>query len=374
MIALVKEKMQPSPSPSPSPFVANNDPLDDSLGDSLDDPLFAALLQGSRRALAQAITLCESQRADQRARARKLLRTLQKHTQKHPRPTTEQATRRIGITGAPGAGKSTLIAALCQRLLLRQVGSLAVLASDPSGVAGGGAVLADKTRMGALVCEERIFIRPSPASAERTLTAGLLESLLLCEACGYDTLLVESVGVGQAETAIDDYVDCLVLLLAPGSGDGLQGMKRGLVELVDILVVTKADGALATQAQKTLEDYRNAVRGSSSQDTQANAQATQYLVCSAEDDTQVEALCEAIDAFFRERSALTLRQRRCSQRKNLFLRAFAEEAVEHALTRPSMRETFHKTLERLEGLEGLEDGALLPAELADEWFKELDHK
>ena len=348
------------------------------MDDSLNDPLFAALLQGSRRALAQAITLCESQRADQRARARKLLRTLQKHAQKHaqkhPRPTTEQATRRIGITGAPGAGKSTLIAALCQRLLLRQVGSLAVLASDPSGVAGGGAVLADKTRMGALVCEERVFIRPSPASAERTLTAGLLESLLLCEACGYDTLLVESVGVGQAETAIDDYVDCLVLLLAPGSGDGLQGMKRGLVELVDILVVTKADGTLVAQAQKTLEDYRfavrNAVRGSSSQGTLA----TQYLVCSAEDDAQVEALCEAIDAFFRERSASSVRQRRCLQRKNLFLRAFAEGAVEHALTRPSMRGIFHKTLERLEGLEGLEDDALLPAELACEWFKELDDK
>ncbi len=336
------------------PSAASNN----SLGDSLDDPLLEALLQGSRRALAQAITLGESQRADEQARARGLLRALRQRARLSASHTIPPATRRIGITGAPGAGKSTLIAALCACLLRRQRGSLAVLASDPSGVAGGGAVLADKTRMGSLASEERVFIRPSPASVQRTLTRGLLESLLLCEACGYQTLLVESVGAGQAETAIDDYVDCLLLLLAPGSGDGLQGMKRGVVELVDILVVTKADGALTKQAHKTLEEYRNAVNG---------ARATRYLVCSAEDGVQVEALCAQIDAFFLERPAQALQQRREVQRKNLFLRAFAEGAVEHALrgATTGLLASFQETFKR-------ED--LLPAELADEWFKTLETK
>ena len=336
-----------------------------------DDPLLAALLQGSRRALARAITLCESQRADKQARARRLLRALQERAgQNTPQSTSPSpSTRRIGITGAPGAGKSTLIAALCQRFLRRQEGSLAVFASDPSSLTGGGAVLADKTRMGAIVSERRIFIRPSPASAECTLTTGLLESLLLCEACGYQTLLVESVGAGQAETAIDDYVDCLLLLLSPGSGDGLQGMKRGLVELVDLLVVTKADGALLKQAHKTLEDYRNAVRGLSAQD----GCTRQYLVCSAEDSAQVEALCAKIDSFFQERSASALRERRCLQRKNLFLRAFAEEAVDDALRNAVRRKAFCKTLDGFGKAEkALENDGLLPAELAGECFATLD--
>ncbi len=349
---------------------------DASSADPLDDPLFEALLQGSRRALAQAITLSESQRADLRARARRLLRALRARTSatatqtatQTADQTATQSTRRIGITGAPGAGKSTLIAALCRHLLQRQEGSLAVLASDPSAVAGGGAVLADKTRMGALVAEQRVFIRPSPASAERSLTRGLLESLLLCETCGYHTLLVESVGTGQAETAIDDYVDCLLLLLAPGSGDGLQGMKRGLMELVDILVVTKACGALAAQAHKTLEDYRNVVSAH-------DARTTRYLVCSAEDGVQVEALCAQIDAFFNEHSAQALQERRCLQRKNLFLRAFAEESVDDALRSAVRRKAFCEILDGLGNAENaLENDGLLPAELAAECFAALEFK
>ncbi len=338
--------------------------------------LLQELLQGSRRALAQAITLAESQLPEQRTQARVLLRAMQNHARLtwSPSPSLSPPawTRRIGITGAPGAGKSTLIASLCRSLLRRQEGSLAVLASDPSGVSGGGAILADKTRMGSLIGEERVFIRPSPASAECTLTRGLLESLLLCEACGYRTLLVESVGVGQAETAIDDYVDCLLLLLAPGSGDGLQGLKRGLVELVDILVITKADGALAEQAQKTLEDYRNAVGG---QKFGVDEGSTRYLVCSAEDSVQVGILCDQIDAFFIERSERDLRRRRALQRKNLFLRAFAEGAVEHALRGVEMgglRETFRETFGRLEDSEGGDE--LLPMELAAEWFATLAGK
>ena len=338
--------------------------------------LLQELLQGSRRALAQAITLAESQLPEQRTQARALLRAMQNHSRLTRSLSPPALTRRIGITGAPGAGKSTLIASLCRSLLRRQDGSLAVLASDPSGVSGGGAILADKTRMGSLIGEERVFIRPSPASAECTLTRGLLESLLLCEACGYRTLLVESVGVGQAETAIDDYVDCLLLLLAPGSGDGLQGLKRGLVELVDILVITKADGALAEQAQKTLEDYRNAVGG---QKIGVGEGSTRYLVCSAEDSVQVGILCDQIDAFFLERSVRDLRRRRALQRKNLFLRAFAEGAVEHALRGVEMgglRETFRETFGRLEDSEEDSEGGdeLLPMELAAEWFAGLAGK
>ena len=346
---------------------------------SADDPLWQelqqGLLQNSKRALAQAITLSESQHAHHRACARSLLRALQKRTLSTSAPTSTPTpklglTRRIGITGAPGAGKSTLIAALCQCLLRRrQKEKIAVLASDPSSVSGGGAVLADKTRMGALVGEPRVFVRPSPASAEHSLTTGLLENLLLCEACGYETLLVESVGSGQAETLIDDYVDCLLVLVAPGSGDGLQGMKRGLLELADILVVTKADGEQARQAHKTLEDYRQALGSSSTRRT------TRYLVCSAEGgkgegekgEKGVDSLCEEIDAFFAKRSAEEVWKRRCMQRKNLFLRAFAKEAVEDALRRGKREggETLSEVLERLNDTKG---EGLLPAEEAAKWF------
>jgi LAO/AO transport system kinase len=205
---------------------------------------------GDRRSLARGITLVESTRPDHRAEAVALLDELL--------PATGGAVR-VGISGAPGAGKSTFIEALGLHLLDRGH-RLAVLAVDPSSTRSGGSILGDKTRMERLSRRPDVFIRPSPSGgtlggvARRTR-----EALLLCEAAGHDVVLVETVGVGQSEVAVAGMVDVFVLLLSPGAGDDLQGVKRGIVELADVVVVNKADGDLAAAAERTAADYANAL-------------------------------------------------------------------------------------------------------------------
>jgi LAO/AO transport system kinase len=215
-----------------------------------------SLLAGDRRALARAITLVESTRPGDRERADALI------AQILPRTGQARAGRsiRLGVSGAPGVGKSTFIEALGLHAIShgRRV---AVLAVDPSSRRGGGSILGDKTRMTGLAKHERAFIRPSPSGgtlggvARRTA-----EAVLLCEAAGFDAVLVETVGVGQSETAVADMTDLFLLLIAPGAGDELQGIKRGVVELADIVAVNKADGASLDAATKTAADYANAVR------------------------------------------------------------------------------------------------------------------
>jgi len=212
--------------------------------------LIAALEQGDRRALARAITLVESTRADHRDEAERLVETLL--------PETGKAVR-IGISGPPGAGKSTFIE--CFGLEGIALGRrIAVLAVDPSSKRGGGAILGDKTRMTELARSSAAFIRPSSAGdraggvARRTR-----EAILLCEAAGFDTVLVETVGVGQAETAVAEIVDMFVLIVPPAAGDELQGIKRGVIELADLVLVNKADGELAAAAQRSTADYASAV-------------------------------------------------------------------------------------------------------------------
>jgi LAO/AO transport system kinase len=213
--------------------------------------LIAALRQGDRRALARAITLVESTRPNHREEAERLVAALL--------PFAGGAVR-IGISGPPGAGKSTFI----ERFGLDGVAlgrHIAVLAVDPASKRGGGAILGDKTRMTELGRAPEAFIRPSSAGdrgggiAPRTR-----EAILLCEAAGFDTVLVETVGVGQAETAVAEIVDFFVLILPPASGDELQGIKRGVVELADLVLVNKADGELAAAAQRSAADYANALR------------------------------------------------------------------------------------------------------------------
>ncbi|MGQ0664565.1 MAG: methylmalonyl Co-A mutase-associated GTPase MeaB [Pseudomonadota bacterium] len=212
--------------------------------------LCAAIRAGDRRALARAITFIESTRKDHRALAEALLAVLL--------PATGNAVR-IGITGAPGVGKSTFIDAF--GLSLIGAGHrVAVLAVDPSSPRSGGSILGDKTRMEELARNEAAFIRPSPTGgtlggvARRTREAGLA-----CEAAGFDVVIVETVGVGQSETAVADLVDLFVLLLPPAGGDELQGLKKGIVELADIIVVNKADGELKPAAGRAAADYRAAV-------------------------------------------------------------------------------------------------------------------
>ena len=213
--------------------------------------LAAGVRAGERRALAKAITLVESERADQQDAAEALVGELLCDT---------GHAVRLGLSGAPGVGKSTFIEAFGLHLT-GQGHKVAVLAVDPSSSRSGGSILGDKTRMERLARDNNAFIRPSPAGetlggvARRTR-----EAMLVVEAAGFDVVLVETVGVGQSETAVADMVDMFALILAPGAGDELQGIKRGIMELADIVIVNKADGEWADAAQRAAADYSGALQ------------------------------------------------------------------------------------------------------------------
>ncbi|MGQ0674785.1 MAG: methylmalonyl Co-A mutase-associated GTPase MeaB [Rhodospirillales bacterium] len=220
-----------------------------------------ALLSGDRRALARAITLVESTRDRDRAKADALLAAILPPTGQSPKGRSQKhGSVRVGISGAPGVGKSIFIEALGLHAIAKGH-RVAVLAVDPSSRRGGGSILGDKTRMPGLAQHPRAFIRPSPSGgtlggvARRTA-----EASLVCEAAGFDVVLVETVGVGQSETAVADMTDLFLLLLQPGAGDELQGIKRGVMELADIAAVNKADGATLEAAGRAAADYANAMR------------------------------------------------------------------------------------------------------------------
>lgn len=208
------------------------------------------LLAGDRAALARAITLVESKREDRRAAARTLLDSVL--------PRTGGAVR-IGVTGVPGVGKSTLIDQLGSMLTARGH-RLAVLAVDPSSTRTGGSILGDKTRMARLAVDPNAFIRPSPSSGTLGgVAAKTRETMLLCEAAGFDVVLVETVGVGQSETAVSDLTDFFLVLMLPGAGDELQGIKKGVLELADMIAVNKAEGDNAARARTAASEYRTAL-------------------------------------------------------------------------------------------------------------------
>jgi LAO/AO transport system kinase len=213
--------------------------------------LAAALAAGDRRALARAITLAESTRVDHRAETRALLEAL---------PQASRATLRVGLTGTPGVGKSSFIETLGLMLTGRGL-KLAVLAVDPSSVRTGGSILGDKTRMERLARAPGAFIRPSPSQAALGGVARRSrEAIRLVEAWGADVVLVETVGVGQSETMVAEMTDIFVLLIAPGGGDELQGVKRGIMEMADLILVNKADGAHEPEARRTCAVYAGALR------------------------------------------------------------------------------------------------------------------
>ncbi len=215
-----------------------------------DGDLAARLCAGDRRALARAITLSESTRPEHRARAEALLEELLPRTGR---------SLRLGVSGAPGVGKSSFIETLGLHLD-DQGHRVAVLAVDPSSAVSGGSILGDKTRMAELAQCPAAFIRPSPSGGvPGGLARRTREAMLLCEAAGFEVVVVETVGVGQAEGAVADMVDFFILLLAPGAGDELQGIKRGIVELAHLVVVNKADGELERAAGEVAAAWRGAL-------------------------------------------------------------------------------------------------------------------
>jgi LAO/AO transport system kinase len=215
------------------------------------ESLVAGVLAGERRALSRAITLVESSRADHRSEAVSMLEALV--------PAAGNSIR-IGISGVPGVGKSTFIEAIGNHIadLDHRV---AVLAVDPSSAITGGSILGDKTRMETLSRRDDVFIRPSPAGGTLGgVTRRTRESMLICEAAGFDVIIVETVGVGQSETAVADMTDMFMLMLLPGGGDELQGIKRGIMELADMIIVNKADGEMETSARHSASDYLSALK------------------------------------------------------------------------------------------------------------------
>jgi len=261
-----------------------------------------AVRNGNRRALAQAITLIESTRSDHRADASALLQQLMPHAGN---------SIRLGISGVPGVGKSTFIEALGNHVI--DAGHrVAVLTVDPSSAISGGSILGDKTRMELLSRRAEAYIRPSPAG---TTLGGVArrsrEALILCEAAGFDVVIVETVGVGQSETKVADMTDMFVLLQLPGGGDELQGIKRGIMELADLILINKADDELQTLAGRSATEYRNALR--LLRPRSANWKV-EVQTCSARDGA---GIAEAWDVVLQHRELLEssdqLKQRRAAQ-------------------------------------------------------------
>jgi LAO/AO transport system kinase len=295
--------------------------------------LAEAVARGDRRALAQAITLVESTRTGDRPAADALLEKLLPRTGK---------SIRIGISGAPGVGKSTFIETFGLHVL-GEGHRLAVLAVDPSSRIGGGSILGDKTRMAELAADQRAFIRPSPAG----ITLGGVarrsrEALLLCEAAGHDVVLVETVGVGQSETAVADMTDMFLLLLQPGGGDELQGIKRGIVELADLILVNKDDGEMMEAAGRTAADYQHALR--LLRPATAGWQP-QVQRCSALTGTGIPGVWKTVEAFRKTVGKKAIAERRARQAR-AWLKAELTDSLMDALARES------DVAKRLPALEG----------------------
>jgi len=251
---------------------------------SIDDYV-NGVLEGNITVLSKAITLIESNASKHYHLAQEVLKKLLPYT---------GHSIRIGVTGSPGVGKSTLIESLGLKLIQNGL-KVAVLAIDPSSTITHGSILGDKTRMESLSQETKAFIRPSPSSGTLGgVTRKTRETLLLCEAAGYDVILIETVGVGQSETTVRSMVDFFILLLLPESGDELQGIKKGVVELADLLVVNKAEAHNKMRAELTQRAYANAL---SLLQSATKGWTTKVLTCSAVEETGIWEIWSAVNEF-----------------------------------------------------------------------------
>lgn len=250
------------------------------------DSLYTDLISGKREALSSCITLLESSLETDRVLSNELIQKCLPHTGK---------SMRIGITGVPGVGKSTFIECFGKELVAKGH-KVAVLAIDPSSSTSGGSILGDKTRMNELSVMDEVFIRPSAAGVTLGGVARKTrESIFLCEAAGYDRILIETVGVGQSETLVHSMVDFFLLLMLSGAGDELQGIKRGIMEMADALVITKADGDNQKKAQMASREYANALHLFPPKDSNWIAPS---FTCSAYTNQNIDKVAETIDSYF----------------------------------------------------------------------------
>jgi LAO/AO transport system kinase len=327
------------------------------MNDRIDiESLAGQVAAGDRRALARAITLVESTRADHRAQAVALLDRLG----------TAREALRIGLSGTPGVGKSTFIEAF-GLMLTGQGLRVAVLAVDPSSVRSGGSILGDKTRMEQLTRDPRAFIRPSPSQTQLGGVARRTrEAVALCEAAGFDVVLIETVGVGQSETVVAGMSDLFVLLLAPAGGDELQGVKRGIVEIADLILVNKADGDLKAQAMRTCADYAGALRllRKRAQDPEDFPKAMTVSALSQDGIGRAWEDMAALAAWRKENGIWA--QTRADQRR----RWFRDEVQSRLLARLTADPDLRIRLAALE--EAVTEGAQSPATAAEQALAPLD--
>ncbi len=295
------------------------------------EELAERLLAGDRRALARAITLVESGRTDHRADATRLLDRVGR---------SGRQALRIGLSGTPGVGKSSFIEAF-GTFLTAQGLKVAVLAVDPSSARSGGSILGDKTRMERLSRDPLAFIRPSPSQAHLGGVARRTrEAVALCEASGFDIVLIETVGVGQSETLVAEMVDLFVLLLAPAGGDELQGVKRGIMEMADLILVNKADGDLLPAAIRTCADYAGALRllRKRSQDPEGFPKAMTVSAVEGRGLSEAWAEIETLTIWRRDTGVFATRRAEQSRhwfeeevRQGLLARLTAESTVRHRM-------------------------------------------
>lgn len=301
-----------------------------------------ALRSGNRRALAKAITLTESTRDCDRERAQLILDELLPHTGK---------SIRLGISGVPGVGKSTFIESL-GLYLAEQGKKIAVLAVDPSSPVAGGSILGDKTRMEDLSKHENAFIRPSPSSgALGGVAQKTRETMLLCEAAGFDVIIVETVGVGQSEYDVASMVDFFLVLMIPNAGDDLQGIKKGIMELVDSLVINKADGDSINLAKQSAQHYRNAFHLMRKNEFWT----PQVLTCSALNNDNIDTVWALVADYVAKSKAEQRFDKKRVEQNLQWMQTLIYEAIEQRMHNNDNIRTTRKEMER-----AIVDGTVTP--------------
>ncbi len=300
--------------------------------------MVTAIRGQNRTVLSQAITLLESTQVDHVQKAEQLIaQCIQFYTDK---------TIRIGITGAPGVGKSTFIEVFTKQLVA-QGKQVAILAIDPSSTVSGGSILGDKTRMGSLVSSPQVFIRPSPSGA---LLGGVArqtrEAIVLCETAGFDVVLIETVGVGQSETTVRSMVDFFLLLQLAGAGDALQGIKRGIMEMADAVVVTKADGStteIAMNAAQMLAQVMHVYPAPPS------GHLPSVLTCSAKDNTGIDTIWDAIQKYLTvTRSNGFFETQRTEQQQFWLYQTIEEQLKQQFYSDPAIQKALPKQLKAIQ--------------------------